>query len=184
MVILFDAQSCAPLMVVPSTEASLREGIASLHQTYTRLINKSHSWSGHLWQGRFFSCPVEPKNTAIVARYIELNPVRAKICENPRQYPWSSAEIACGGGVDGRSGFAPIYSPNGSWEEFLNHGYKNANERELDEIKKIRSTISSGKPFGSHEFLKKIERETGIIVSNKSPGRRAQPEALNDDLII
>lgn len=172
------------LLVVPSTESSLREGIASIHQTYTRLINKSRSWTGHLWQGRFFSCPVEPQNTSIVARYIELNPVRAKICGTPRQYPWSSADIACSGGADGRSGFAPIYSPSGTWEDFLNQQNEGETKNQLEELKNIRKTISSGKPFGSEEFLRKIERDTGIMVTNKIPGRRAQPEALNDDLII
>jgi putative transposase len=137
-----------------------------------------------LWQGRFFSCPVEPQNTPIVARYIELNPVRAKICGTPRQYPWSSADIACSGGADGRSGFAPIYSPSGTWEDFLTHQNEGETRNQLDELKNIRRTISSGKPFGSDEFLRKIERQTGIIVTNKTPGRRAQPEALNDDQII
>ena len=172
------------LLVVPSTESSLREGIASVHQNYTRLINSSHHWTGHLWQGRFFSCAVEPHNAAIVARYIELNPARAKICADPRAYPWSSANIACSGGSDGRSGFAPIYSPGGTWEEFLKYESDDASRNNLDTLTKIRKTISSGRPLGSDEFIEKIERETGIVMSDKRPGRKPCSELSNRHLGI
>ena len=50
-----------------------------------------HKRSGHLWQGRFYSCALDDKGFWLATKYVELNPVRAKVCRLPWQYEWSSA---------------------------------------------------------------------------------------------
>jgi len=166
------------LLLVPPTEAALREAVASIHQNYTRFINTKHGWKGHLWQGRFFSCAVQPQIAPIVARYIELNPVRAKLQEDPELYPWSSASLACRGGPDGRSGFGDIHAPQSSWRDFLQGGIMSES---TDDIRRIRHTVSTGRPFSSNEFLKEMEEKTGLALLKKRPGRKA-PSNLADEI--
>jgi putative transposase len=159
------------LMVVPKTESSLRDGISHLHQCYTRAINRSHKWQGHLWQGRFFSCPVQHERAAIVARYIELNPVRAAIVSDPKDYIWSSAAMACNNGHGGKSGFAPLYAPGGTWEEYLKY---DPNLDSKDSLNEIRLRANRGVPYASDTYIKDLERSTGLSVLPKPKGRPGQ----------
>jgi putative transposase len=55
------------------------------------MINQRYGWSGHLWQGRFSSYPMDEKHLYHAIRYVELNPVTAGLCQLPEHYRWSSA---------------------------------------------------------------------------------------------
>jgi len=71
-------------------------------QRYTQWHNRVHERTGHLWQDRFKSVIVEDGVAAkTMAAYIDLNPVRARIVENPEDYRWSSYGEAIGGGPRG-----------------------------------------------------------------------------------
>ncbi|MEW6609421.1 MAG: hypothetical protein AB1414_18580 [bacterium] len=54
----------------------------SLHTRYAIHINRSRDWSGHLWQGRYFSSALDEGYLWTAVRYVELNPVRAGIIQN------------------------------------------------------------------------------------------------------
>jgi putative transposase len=157
------------LLLIPPSENSLREAVGTAHQIYTRFINNRQSWQGHLWQGRFFSCAVEPSGAPFVARYIELNPVRARMVCDPRSYPWSSASQACQGGSDGRSGFADIFAPSHSWSAFLQEGIEN---QSYDFGKKLQTSTRTGRPLGSSQFIRQMELQTGLVLEKKTPGRK------------
>lgn len=156
------------LLVVPTDPGAMREGISHLHQLYTRYINKPRGWGGHLWQGRFFSCPVESVGVPAVARYIELNPVRAKLCDVPANYRWSSAHVACEKSRNGRSGFSSIQSPATSWAEYL------AMDETEEKIRGMRLAVSTGRPFGSEAFLRHVEAKAGISFALKKPGPKME----------
>ncbi len=79
------------LIVVPEKEESLALGIGEAHRKYTLMINRTHKWKGGLWQGRFVSYPMDEFYTFKAIRYIERNPLRAKIVKRPADYAWSSA---------------------------------------------------------------------------------------------
>ena len=58
---------------------------------YVRVINRIHARTGTLWEARFRSGLVDSENYLLVCqRYIELNPVRAGLVDDPSAYPWSS----------------------------------------------------------------------------------------------
>ena len=59
-------------------------------------LNKRHGFSGHVWQGRFFSCPLDEAHLWAAIRYVELNPVRAGMVARAEDYKWSSAPAHCG----------------------------------------------------------------------------------------
>ena len=75
------------LIVVPQTEDSLRLAIGEAHRRYTCHINFRENWRGHLWQGRFSSYVMDEKYLLAAARYVELNPVRARLVADPAEYP-------------------------------------------------------------------------------------------------
>ena len=79
------------LIAVPSSGVGLRSAIGVPHRRYSRRVNFREGWRGHLWQGRFASCPMNESYLLAAARYVELNPVRAGLVKSPGVYPWSSA---------------------------------------------------------------------------------------------
>jgi len=77
----------------------LSEFMRGLLQRYTRWFNKNHGLRGTLWEDRFHSVIVESGLAAkTMAAYIDLNPVRAGMVEDPADYRWSSYGEAVGGG--------------------------------------------------------------------------------------
>ena len=72
------------LIAVPKTEDGLRRAIGEAHRRYTRRINFREKWRGYLWQGRFASFIMDEPYLLAAARYVELNPVRAKLVDQRR----------------------------------------------------------------------------------------------------
>jgi len=90
------------ILAVPSMEDSLSRSIGRATLVYTQYINRKYERSGRLWQNRFFSTIVESEpHLWAVVRYIECNPVRAGIVEDPEQYHWSSCNAHVTGIGDG-----------------------------------------------------------------------------------
>jgi len=89
---------------------SLPVFMKELKQRFTRWFNRQHSRKGTLWEERYRSVLVEGEASALatVAAYVDLNPVRAGIAENPEDYPWSGYAEACGGGNRARRGLLSI----------------------------------------------------------------------------
>ncbi len=160
------------LLIVPDSEDGMRDGMATLHQTYACAINKKYGWKGRLWQGRFFSSLIERENIAMVARYIELNPVRARICDHAVDYPWSSALASCSR-TDGQNGFAPIMAPGGTWADYLAHDPHAARQSHYD---KIRSSVRTGRPLASETFQKSLETKIGIKLLAQKKGRKPKQQ--------
>ena len=78
------------LIAVPEDEKSLAHGIGEAHRRYTRYINFKKCWKGYLWQGRFASFPMDEDYLLASVRYVELNPVRAKLVKRAEDYRWST----------------------------------------------------------------------------------------------
>ena len=84
------------LIVVPLHEHSLAKGIGEAHKRYTRSINFREGARGYLFQGRFFSCPLDVDYLLPAVRYVLGNPVRAGLVAQPWDYQWSSARWSMG----------------------------------------------------------------------------------------
>jgi len=79
------------LIVTPPTKQALSNFMKISNQRYAQFWNLHKGRSGHVWRNRFFSCPLDEAHLWRALRYVELNPVRAKIVTNPWEYQWSSA---------------------------------------------------------------------------------------------
>jgi putative transposase len=79
-------------IAVPRSLASLSGTFRDAHAVYAQRFNREWGHSGHLFQGRFFSCPMDDPYMWATVRYIERNPVRAHIVDRAEDYAWSSQE--------------------------------------------------------------------------------------------
>ena len=79
------------LLVTPQSEEGPSRLMQSVGRSYVRYVNAAYRRSGTLWEGRFKSALIDSERYLLVcSRYIELNPVRARMVERPDDYRWSS----------------------------------------------------------------------------------------------
>ncbi|TNE60068.1 MAG: transposase [Alphaproteobacteria bacterium] len=158
------------LILVPSDEDGLRSAVAEAHRRYTRHINFREGWRGYLWQGRFASFPMDEAHLLACARYVELNPVRAKLVRRPDAWKWSSAKAHLKGEDDELVKVRPLLKRAGDWKTFLKGGL------EEETLEAIRSSERTGRPLGADRFVRKLERETGRTLTKKKAGRPKKPK--------
>lgn len=153
------------LLAIPEKEDSLARAIGEAHRRYTRMINFRENVRGFLFQGRFSSCPVYTGNYLFASvRYIEQNPVKAKMAKHPWDYEWSSAAFHCGEiPSDPLLSDSSFFSHVKKWRKFLST--KSSLTPQLEE--KIRT----GRPFGPDKFYTIVEEITGKDMRPGMPGR-------------
>src|SRR6185503_13198442 len=83
-------------IAIPPDEESLPRAMREVQSDYARAFNRKYGKSGHVWQGRYFSCSLEPIHLYRAVRYVEMNPVRAGLVDEAWLYPWSSASYHVG----------------------------------------------------------------------------------------
>jgi putative transposase len=152
------------LVAVPETEEGLRRGIGEAHRRYTRHVNFKNGWRGHLWQGRFFSYPMDEQYLLAAARYIELNPFRAGLTDKAENYPWSSASAHIKGIDDQLVNTSRLLDMVEDWKGFLLEDVSG------DEIDKFRYHERTGRPLGDEGFITKIERVLSRFLKKQKPG--------------
>jgi len=156
------------LIAIPQSEEALAKAIGRTHFIYTQYINRFHGRSGHLWQGRFYSCALDDRHFWLAMHYIEQNPVRAKICRRPWRYGWSSASAH----VD--ENYQSELLNLSDWYEMISASeWRDSLQQELkeSETQKLRSNTHTGRPLGSDSFLSKVERILGRRVRPLPVGR-------------
>ena len=85
------------LVAVPRAELTRwLQSLKQAHGRYASYWNACRSSTGHVWQGRFYSCPLGDGHLWVALRYVELNPVRAGMVAAAEQWKWSSAAAHCG----------------------------------------------------------------------------------------
>ena len=94
------------LIAVPKREDSLRRAVGEAHRRYTRRINFREKWRGYLWQGRFASFVMDEPYLLAAGRYVELNPLRAKLVSigDGQRLEGLFAQCATGGATSGFAG--------------------------------------------------------------------------------
>lgn len=79
------------LLVHASTVTSLSKAMHQVQRRYWFHIRRFQNWTGHAWQSRFRSIPIEDEAYLLqAARYIERNPLAAHLVTDVAEYPWSS----------------------------------------------------------------------------------------------
>ncbi len=156
------------LIVVPRTSEALAQTLKHTHGRYASYWNARNCSSGHVWQGRFYSCPLDEAHLWKALRYVELNPVRAGMVAEAALWRWSSAAAHCG-----HSAPQPMLDTDrwrkrwtgAEWSEQLGG-------READrDVARLRQYTHTGRPLGSEEFVADLERSTLRALVPRKAGR-------------
>jgi putative transposase len=158
-------------IVVPKDEKSLARCFGGAHTRFTLAVNARRAETGHLWQNRYFSCPLDETHLWAAVRYVERNPVRAKLVRSAEQYKWSSARGHCGMDTDPllAGGFPPAGVVS-NWQEWL----QDEDER-LSAA--VRRRTQTGRPCGSCTFVERLEGMVNRVLQLQKVGRKKKKKA-------
>ncbi len=155
------------ILAVPKRQISLARGMGGINLVYTQYVNRKYDRTGRLWQNRFYSTPVDQDAYLwTVARYIERNPVRARLVNLPDKYKWSSAKSHATGVVEGVLS-SPGWLDDGdlkTYRDFLMNEDKEGDSQ-------IRLATSTGRPLGPEKFAKRLEKLLDRDLIAKKVGR-------------
>jgi|SRR5579871_305571 len=164
------------LIAIPERSGSLAQALGRTHNDYARWFNLRRGQTGHLWQSRFFSCPLDEHHQWEALRYVELNPVRAGVVSAALDWPWSSAQAH--GGRKDRGGVLDLASWSvrwtiDSWRDALQEGVQDAAVAE-----RIREATRTGRPAGDDKFITQMEALTGRQLRPHKRGPKALAPSL------
>jgi putative transposase len=156
------------IIAVPDNESGLRQAIGETHRRYTCMINVREGWQGHLWQGRFASFPMDERHLLAAVHYVEMNPVRARLADDPLSWRWSSASAHTSGEDDALVVVSPLLGIVGDWRDFL------ATEYGKEELEEVRRKEKTGRPLGEDTFVSKIEQLLGRSLQMQKRGPKGK----------
>lgn len=161
------------LIAIPTEKSALANSFGRTNYAYTQYFNRKYEAVGHLWQNRYFSCPLDDQHFWNALCYIEQNPVRANIIDNPCLFKWSSAKahvtnIDETGLLD--MDYWKMVSKTVQWERRLQI------EESPETVKLFRKRTRSGIPFASNEFIRRLESKFGIKIFPNPMGRPGRPK--------
>ena len=151
------------LILTPTTADGLARALGKAHRRYSAFVNARLRVTGHLFQSRFGSVAMDEDHLMAAARYVALNPVRARLVERAQDWPWSSVRAHLEGRNDGLVQAAPLLSRvAGRFADLLD------DEPDAEKAAALRAAEGIGRPLGSPAFL---DRVAGLMGRNPRPGK-------------
>jgi putative transposase len=160
------------LIAVPERKDALARGLKDVHGRFASYWNAANRSSGHVWQGRFYSSPLDEKHLWEALRYVELNPVRASLVGRAPDWPWSSAAVHCGAVAVSTWLAMDAWQQRwstGTWRTFLQIA------QDESDLVGIRNCTCSGRPLGSADFTRALEKEAHRPLTPQKRGPKKQP---------
>lgn len=155
-------------IIVPHNITSLGILFNQVSMRYAQYFNKKLNRKGHMWQDRYYSCPMDNDHLYEAIRYVENNPVNAGIVKYAEKYPWSGAKShVYQNDTEGiiLTDYTNFIEEIKDWKNYLR-------ETGVPKIiTNIKKCTSNGRPAGNDLFVKEIESRTGRILKIKSKGR-------------
>ena len=147
-------------------ENALARTFNQLHMRYAQYLNGRRKRRGHLWQGRFYSCPLDDPHLYEAVKYVERNPVRARMVASPTDYEWSSARAHV------RRVSDPILSPDCSLEGLITDWAEYLSVPDDEQaMREWRSATRTGRPAGDESFIQRLAALVGRKLTAAPRGR-------------
>ena len=169
------------LLLTPPTAQAVSRFIMSIGRRYVQYFNKTYRRTGTLWDSRYKSSLVQEDAYLLTCqRYIELNPVRARMVDEPAHYRWSSYRANALGQTDALLTPHPLYLSLGEDETARQAAYRALFVSEIDvpQLTDIRAALQQSQPLGDSRFSAQIEAATGLRREVKPRGRPRKMETL------
>lgn len=165
------------LLVTPPFTGATGLMMQHLGRRYVRLFNARHQRSGTLWEGRYKACLVDSEGYVLrCARYIDLNPVRARVTADASEYRWSSCAALCGQRHDTLLSLHPAQEAIGTTAQARCLAYRAllAEAVPEDEMQAIRLYLQQQRAWGRDDFRAMVQATTQRFASPRPahrPGR-------------
>jgi len=162
------------LLITPSCAQSVPKLLISLGRRYVQYINKTYQRSGTLWDGRYRSSLIQAETYLLTCmRYIELNPVRAAMVDEPALYRWTSYRSNALGQSSTLLTPHTVYSQLGANESERLGAYRALFRQAMHDqvVTDLRLALHQSRPIGNARFHAKIERITGERREARPRGR-------------
>lgn len=155
------------LVLVPSTADGLRAALAPIHTAYSQRINAAQSSSGHLFQGRFLSYPMDDAHLMVAVRYVENNPVAAGLAERAEDWRWSSARAHISELPDGITDISALGQQVVNWRAMLTSG--------LEASDQVEAALRTGLPLGADDWRAGIANLFARTLAPQKRGPKPRP---------
>lgn len=147
------------LVLEASTNTALSQFMQWLLTSHVRRYHRHYHGSGHVWQGRFKSFPIQrDEHLVVVLRYVLQNPVRAGLVKSPREWSWSSIQ---------RAGLADPCPVDGQAE----WGVALDEPLPVQQLKVVNECVNRQRPFGASWWQVEIARRLGLESTIRARGR-------------
>jgi putative transposase len=156
------------MIAVPPEKDSLRGAIADAHRRFARRVNARQAVTGHIWQDRFSSFPMDAVHTVIGARMVDRAPVAAGLVAAPQEYRWCSADAHLNARDDVLVRVRPLLDlvegGAGAWQGLLAQPIPEA------AAKAFALHETTGRPLGDRGFMERMEQLTGRVLAPAKRG--------------
>jgi putative transposase len=169
------------LLATPGDANALSRMMQSLGRRYVGHVNRTYGRTGTLWEGRFRAAPIEAEAHLLSCmRYIELNPVRARMVRKPGNYPWSSYRAHAEGEADAILTDHDLYERLGGTPGARRRAYRGLVREALSPefLADLRAASHGGWALGSARWRAKVER---IARRRAEPLPRGRPAKAAKD---
>ena len=163
------------LVLWPIGDGDLSRWMQWLSTSQVRRHHRRHGSDGHLWQGRFKAFPIQQdEHLLTVLRYVERNPLRAKLAARAEDWPWSSLSAA-GPARPLRLHPGPLPRP-ARWRDWVNA------RDDPRELAALRTSVNRGAPWGGRSWAERTAARLGLQASLRPRGR--PPKAGAGDKLL
>jgi putative transposase len=155
-------------------ETSISRIVQSLLVSHTQRYHRLHKSSGHVWRGRFKSPVIQDdEHLLAVLRYIEANPLRAKVVGHAGEYRWSSFGCHGTGESNELVDAAPAYESLGKYPAVRERRWMAYvhDKPDADELAAIRRSSETGLPYGEKPWIDRLRRRLKLDLTIRPRGR-------------
>jgi putative transposase len=153
------------LVVRPDADSDLARWTHWVFTTHVRWYHAKYATTGRVWQGRFKAFIVqEDHHLLTLMRYVERNPLRAKLVESAEDWQWGSLAWRRARLAPVELAPSPVALPS-YWRHYINEPQTAA------ELAAIRACVQRQRPFGDEEWVARRAIELGVGPSLSAIGR-------------
>jgi putative transposase len=158
------------LILVPQTDDGLSRAVGETNRRFTNYINTRARTTGHLFQGRFTSAPMDETYLLNCVRYLAFNPVKAGLAARPEDWPWSSVRAHLAGRDDTLCTVRPLLDIVPRIADL----FEPVPEATFAPFERVTAVA---RPLGSRDFVTGLEARLGRTLAPARRGPKPKPKA-------